>query len=578
MDQVYNLIQQRNAIETLPFVSLHSSNSQLRNLVASLQFRCESLERQYLELQQLLADQALLVNQSNQNIIKSGSGGVLKNEGKLREKIAKLQKDLNEKLRNEVKLAAEAAESSKEISQLNEEKSSHEATIATLNVEIHRCNEIITHLTNELEESKSRTRLAEAQFDGLKDAIRSLQEENEEKSKLNQRLLDETIAEKEKFAEQFNTMNDTIEKLQKENNMLRSLSKMEKSWFGLPKKGILAGAAGLVGGGDAKSKQEPEEESSERQWGVVGAVVPSQPLFTVKAHRDDAASVRYDGTNQNLVATASSDSTIRVWDTGNGQLQASFSGGGSYPMLGVDISGSVICGCGADKTCRVWRYDTKRMIHQLAGHSQKITCVRLFAGEKNIITGSADRSIRIWDISRHIYTHTTTFRHSSTTNCMDVSGEKNCPIVTGHLDGGVRCWDARTGDRALDIPALHEGGVTSVQWKPGSIHEVLTNGRDSTLKIVDARNNSVVLTFRDRDFCTLTNHASSSYSPDGIHVAGGSGDNGDLFVWNASNGELEKRLSGLHKSGSMGVAWGRGGSNGQQVASIDKSGMLVLWA
>lgn len=263
---------------------------------------------------------------------------------------------------NEVKLAAEAAESSKEISQLNEEKSSHEATIATLNLEINRCNEIITHLTNELEESKSRTRLAEAQFDGLKDAIRSLQEENEEKSKLNQRLLDETIAEKEKFAEQFNTMNDTIEKLQKENNMLRSLSRMEKSWFGLPKKGILAGAAGLVGGGDAKSKQEPEEESSERQWGIVGAVVPSQPQFTVKAHRDDAASVRYDGTNQNLVATASSDSTIRVWDTGNGQLQASFSGGGSHPMLGVDISGGVVCGCGADKTCRVWRYDTKRMV------------------------------------------------------------------------------------------------------------------------------------------------------------------------------------------------------------------------
>lgn len=103
MDQVYNLIQQRNAIETLPFISLHSSNSQLQNLVASLQFHCESLERQYLEQQQLLADQALLVNQSNQNIIKSGSGGVSKNEGKLREKIAKLQEDLNEKLRESLR-------------------------------------------------------------------------------------------------------------------------------------------------------------------------------------------------------------------------------------------------------------------------------------------------------------------------------------------------------------------------------------------------------------------------------------------------------------------------------------------
>jgi WD40 repeat protein len=73
---------------------------------------------------------------------------------------------------------------------------------------------------------------------------------------------------------------------------------------------------------------------------------------------------RYDGTNLNLVATASSDATVKVWDTGNGQLQASFSGGGSQPMLGVDISGGIICGCGADKTCRVWRYDTKRMVRR----------------------------------------------------------------------------------------------------------------------------------------------------------------------------------------------------------------------
>lgn len=74
------------------------------------------------------------------------------------------------------------------------------------------------------------------------------------------------------------------------------------------------------------------------------------------------------------------------------------------------------------------------MIHQLAGHSQKITCVRLFPGEKSIVTCSADRSIRIWDISRHVYTQSTTFRHSSTSNCCDVSYETHT-IVSGHLDG-----------------------------------------------------------------------------------------------------------------------------------------------
>jgi WD40 repeat protein len=147
---------------------------------------------------------------------------------------------------------------------------------------------------------------------------------------------------------------------------------------------------------------EKEEAKKSRQWGA-RAVVPTQPLYTIQAHKNDAICVRYDGSNLNLVTTASSDSTVRVWDTSNGQLQATFSGGGSHPMLGVDISNGIICGCGADKTCQVWRYDTKRMIHQLAGHSQKVTCISLFPGEKSVLTASADRSIKIWDISRNTY-------------------------------------------------------------------------------------------------------------------------------------------------------------------------------
>jgi autophagy-related protein 16 len=143
--------------------------------------------------------------------------------------------------------------------------------------------------------------------------------------------------------------------------------------------------------------------------------------------------------------------------------------------------------------------------------------------------------------------------------------------------GGIRVWDARTGDRVLDIPSLHEGGVTSVHFKPGSSHEILTNGRDSTLKVIDARTSTVIKTFRDTGFRTLTNQASSSFSPDGAYAAAGSGDSGDIFVWNVLSGDLEKRLSS-HQCGAVGLAWGMGGSNGQQVASIDKSGALILWA
>ena len=355
MEDIYSLIQERNNRETLPFLSIHSSNAYLRNHVNTLQARCESLERQYLEQQQLVAEQA-------QAIELSTNSTSAKNEARSREQVTKLQDDLNVKLQNEVKYTAEAIETSKELSTLKEENAAHETTISNLRMEGTRCNEIITHLQTELENAKTLARLADKQIDGLKDAIRTLQNENEEVTKLNTRLLDETVTEKEKMAVQFNNMNDTIETLQKEANMLRQYAKQQQGgkggkgttmggWFGglsRSDKNISQSIAGASA--DAQSNADAE---STPKWGETAiAILPTKPLYTIKAHKDDATCVRYDGTNQNRVATSSSDATVRVFDTSNGHLEATFSAGGRQPLLGVDIGGDIVCGCGSDKTCR----------------------------------------------------------------------------------------------------------------------------------------------------------------------------------------------------------------------------------
>ena len=71
-----------------------------------------------------------------------------------------------------------------------------------------------------------------------------------------------------------------------------------------------------------------------------------------------------------------------------------------------------------------------------------------------MITGSADRSLKLWDISRKTYRQTTTFRHSSTAHCVDVSSDSST-AVSGHLDGGLRFWDIRTGDRTAEIASTY---------------------------------------------------------------------------------------------------------------------------
>lgn len=65
----------------------------------------------------------------------------------------------------------------------------------------------------------------------------------------------------------------------------------------------------------------------------------------------------------------------------------------------------------------------------------------------------------------------------------------------------------------------------------------------------------------------------------GLYVAAGSSSNGKIFIWSAKTGKLVRKLEDGHEFGVCGFAWGRGGTtSGQQVASVDKMGRLVLWS
>ena len=66
--------------------------------------------------------------------------------------------------------------------------------------------------------------------------------------------------------------------------------------------------------------------------------------------------------------------------------------------------------------------------------------------------------MKVWDISRQTYRQTTTLRHSSTSNCIDTGIDSNV-AASAHLDGGIRFWDMRTGERTLDVPGKSIGNL-----------------------------------------------------------------------------------------------------------------------
>ncbi|KAL7562974.1 hypothetical protein ACA910_018612 [Epithemia clementina (nom. ined.)] len=589
---IYRQILERNGRETDPFRSIHESNRQLSKQVDALQKKLELSEREISRLQLELEDSAFGVAASGNNNgtttggVKSGAAAAaLKNEARLRDKLEKLQDEFNSRMKQEAMDRADALKTAKRVSELQDMNSSQEVVISDLREQIQRQERATDHLRSELEDAKSRTKLAEKQYDGLKITIRTLQEENDEFKKENRVLEGRLVGDKEKMVDEMNALTEMVESLKRENNLLRDKnappkspeSKRNTGWFGTSFSG---------GGGQKENKESSPPSSSSKQeakdaaaaekspkFGNMGVVLPSMPRHKVAAHNSEGMCIRYDGSGNNLVATASGDSTVKIWDTSTGTVRATLYGSNGHATIACDMYGTVVVGAGSDKTCRVWNHRTQRMIHHLVGHQHKVTSVRLCSNGEAVLTASADRSLKVWDISRQTYKQTTTLRHGSTSHCVDV-GSDSFSAVSGHLDGGLRFWDLRTGGRTAEIADMHEGGISSVCFSPVSSTQVLTNGMDSCLKLVDVRTGSSIHTFRHAEFSTPQSYSMAVLSPDGRYAAAGSGSNGSIFVWDAVHGSLKAKLSG-HECGVCAIDWGRGE---QQVATIDRRGNMILWA
>jgi len=604
MALLYSLVQERNARETIPFVAIHDSNCTLSKEVDSWRNKYEDLEREIVIYQEALKEIQLRFsahNNSNKaeddrdndhddekNVLNYSESVALKNERKMIEELERFQSQIKAQDERHIKYLVNIKNATNSRDEFKKLYNSQEVNLSELQKEKEQQERALEHITNKVSDSEQRAKLAEQQYIGLKDTIRILQEENYILKKENRQLEGRMIEEKDRLSSEVNNLNEMLDQLKRETDMLRSLKKQEekrKSWFGLAITTTKDATVGTTVKTKISSDKSTWNENSNyldkdsisgRKFGSLSIVPPSEPEKIIQAHRKEATCVRYDDAGTNI-ATGGSDGTVKIWNTSNGSVIATLKGGSNNTIISCDVTNHLAAGGGSDKTCRVWNIKLQRMIHQLVGHANRITCVRFLDGERGIITASADRQIKIWDTSKQTYRQTNNISFNSTANSIDVMDDSRT-IVSGHVDGGFRLWDTRTGQKSAEIENVHESAITSVQLNPLDSSKVMTNGMDSRVKIVDIRTCKVIHEFRHRDFQTSYNWSSSAFSPDGAYVASGSSSNGFIFVWNANGKLLQKLEDGHNETGVCGLAWGRGGNNGQQVATVDKSGRLILWS
>uniref|UniRef100_A0A8C7D3F6 ATG16 autophagy related 16-like 1 (S. cerevisiae) n=1 Tax=Oncorhynchus kisutch TaxID=8019 RepID=A0A8C7D3F6_ONCKI len=311
-----------------------------------------------------------------------------------------------------------------------------------------------------------------------------------------------------------------------------------------------------------KLNAENEKDCKRRQAKL------QKELADAEAHDGEVNAVRFSPGSR-LLATGGMDRRVKLWEVVSGRCEPKGALTGSnagITSIEFDSAGSYLLAASNDFASRIWTVDDYRLRHTLTGHSGKVLAARFLLDNARIVSGSYDRTLKLWDLRSKVCMKTV-FAGSS---CNDIVCTEQC-VMSGHFDKKVRFWDIRAESIVCELELL--GRVTSLDLNHDRT-ELLTCSRDDLVKIIDLRSNAVRQTFSAQGFKCGADWTRVTFSPDGSYVAGGSAD-GALYVWNVLTGKLERTLDKNHCSAINSVSWS---PSGAYVVSVEKGSKAVLWS
>jgi WD40 repeat protein len=296
-----------------------------------------------------------------------------------------------------------------------------------------------------------------------------------------------------------------------------------------------------------------------RLWDVASGRPIGKPLT---GDRKEVNSVAFSPNGQ-MLASGSDDGTIRLWNVTSRRQIGPPLNRDAGPIESVAFGSSDMLASGsADGTIQLWNVTTRTEISLPTGDSEPVNSVAFSPDGTMLASGSADGMIRLWNVTTDTETGTLT-GDSGPVN--SVAFSRNGMLASGNSDDTIQLWNVTTDTKIATLIAGTKA-VNSVAFSSNGTM-LASGGSDYTIRLWDVATRTEIGS-------PLTGHNglvdSVAFSPDGTVVASGSNDD-TARLWNVpASRQVGGTLSGTVDS----VAFSR---HGQTLASGSADDTIRLW-
>jgi WD40 repeat protein len=302
-------------------------------------------------------------------------------------------------------------------------------------------------------------------------------------------------------------------------------------------------------------------------------------IMTLEGHSHPIQSLAFSPDGRILASCAWHD-RVRLWDVATGQLQTKLSGKlDDLRSLSFSADGRYLAGGGDNRQSQVWDVSTGQSIGILKNHAQAIQAVAFSRPDSNILaTGSEDKTIQLWDISRCLPLKTcqplqTLRGYDYWVHAIALSPDGQQIVAAGD-DGTMRFWPvSELVNEAISEPGLIRPMITgpasrlwAIAYSPNGQY-LASAGDDKMVCLWRVQTGELVGQFSHADWVRAI-----AFSPDGRWLATGSTDH-LVRRWDIHTGECQTFKG--HRNWIRRLVFSQ---DGQSLCSAGDDGDIIHWS